>query len=235
METFEIQYLITLPDAIKKNFRLKFDAATMELLENEPTSPPFWTKLDFKQCSHCPLNAKKEPYCPLSLNLVNFIKHFNEIKSYEEVMLEIITSRRTIAKKIPIQDALSAMMGLIIPTSGCPHTAYFRPMARFHLPLADASETIYRSASMYMLAQYFLHRRGNSVDLEFKGLTTIYRNMQILNSAIAKRLRAATKTDSSVNALILLDIFTLILPTAIKDSLEKIQHLFQPYWSDPVQ
>jgi hypothetical protein len=232
MDTFEIHYLITLPDGIKKNFHLQFDATTMELLENVPVSPPAWTKLDFKQCSHCPLKSEEKPYCPLSVNLVNFIKHFNEIKSYEEVTVEVITQRRTISRRIPIQDALSAMMGLIIPTSGCPHTAYFRPMARFHLPLADAAETIYRSASMYMLAQYFLHHRGNSVDFEFKGLTTIYQNMQILNSAIAHRLRAATKTDSSVNALILLDIFTLVLPTAIEESLEEIQHLFKPYWND---
>ena len=43
-------------------------------------------------------------------------------------------------------------------------------MAQFHLPLANDSETIYRAASMYLLAQYFLKREGRDADLEIEGL-----------------------------------------------------------------
>ena len=150
--------------------------------------------------------------------------------SYDNVSVEVITERRTIRKITDAQDALSAVLGLVIPTSGCPHTGYFRPMARFHLPMADTDETIYRATSMYLLAQYFKKKKGQNHEQDFNGLKKIYQNMQILNAAIADRLRAATRTDASVNAIILLDMFAQALPFAIEDSLDEIASLFSQYF-----
>jgi len=229
MENFNIQYHITLPAGKKLFFTFNFDVAKMELSDKIPDSPPSWTKLEFNQCPHCPLTVDSHPYCPLSVKLVNIIEQFKDLKSYEDIQLEVIKEIRTIYKKTSLQEALSAMMGLVIPTSGCPETAYFKPMARYHLPLASLDETIYRASAMYMLAQYFVKRSGKSPDLDFKGLKKIYKNMQMLNSAVAERIRAASKADSSINALVLLDVFTMILPTAIEDSLVEIQYLFSAY------
>jgi hypothetical protein len=229
MSTYQIQYRITLPDGKVEVFDLNFDSQTIDLLNNIPEKLPEWTNLEFEQCSHCPLKPDKSPHCPLAANLVNIINHFDGLMSYQNLQLEVVTTNRTISKKTTAQDALSAMMGLVIPATGCPHTAYFKPMARFHLPLAGADETIYRATSMYLLAQYFLKKQGKVPDLDFKGLKKIYQNMQILNASIAERLRAASKTDSSVNALVLLDMFTMVLPIAIEESLEEIGYLFKPY------
>ena len=229
MSTYQIQYRITLPDGKVEVFDLNFDSQTIDLLNNVPEKLPEWTNLEFEQCSHCPLKPDKSPHCPLAANLVNIINHFDGLMSYQNLQLEVVTTDRTISKKTTAQDALSAMMGLVIPATGCPHTAYFKPMARFHLPLAGADETIYRATSMYLLAQYFLKKQGKVPDLDFKGLKKIYQNMQILNASIAERLRAASKTDSSVNALVLLDMFTMVLPIAIEESLEEIGYLFKPY------
>jgi hypothetical protein len=44
-----------------------------------------------------------------------------------------------------------------VATSGCRYTAYFKPMARFHLPFANEEETAYRAISMYLLSQRFLN------------------------------------------------------------------------------
>ena len=77
-------------------------------------------------------------------------------------------------------------------------------MARFDLPLASDEETVYRATSMYLLAQFFLKKEGSQTDLELDGLARIYENLQIINVAIAERLRAATTTDSSVNAIVVL-------------------------------
>jgi hypothetical protein len=82
---------------------------------------------------------------------------------------------------------------------------------------------------MYLLAQYFLKKAGRTADLELEGLTRIYDNMQIINIAIVERLRAATKTDSSINAIVILDNFAKSLPYAIEKSLEDIRYLFSPY------
>jgi hypothetical protein len=124
-------------------------------------------------------------------------------------------------------------MGLIIATSGCPHTAFFRPMARFHLPLATEAETLYRAVSMYLLAQYFLKNEGRPADLDLAGLKNIYANVGIVNRAVADRIRNATKKDSAINALVLLDVFTMALPFAIEDSLQDLRYLFTPYFHPP--
>jgi hypothetical protein len=121
------------------------------------------------------------------------------------------------------------MMGLVIATSGCPRTAFFKPMARFHLPLASKEETIFRATSMYLLAQYFLKKDGHFADLELKGLRRIYDNMQIINRATVERLRAATKTDSSINAIVILDNYAKSMPFAIEKSLEDIRYLFSSF------
>ena len=123
-------------------------------------------------------------------------------------------------------------MGIVIATSGCPHTVFLKPMARFHLPFATEEETLYRATSMYLLAQYFLQREGKKGDFELQGLREIYDNIQLVNTAIAKRLRAACKTDASVNAIICLDMYAKAIPYVIEESLEEIRYLFTPYLTD---
>ena len=101
----------------------------------------------------------------------------------------MITTERKISQMTTAQKGISALMGLIIPSSGCPHTTFFRPMARYHLPLANREETIYRATSMYLLAQYFLNKDNKPIDIELKGLVQIYKNMELVNITMAERLR----------------------------------------------
>jgi hypothetical protein len=143
--------------------------------------------------------------------------------------VDVITAERRISQQTNAQTGISSLMGLVIATSGCPHAAFFKPMARFHLPLASREETIFRATSMYLLAQYFLKKEGKSADFELEGLSGIYANMQIINMAVVKRLRAATQTDSSVNALVILDCYAKFLPFAIEKSLEDVRYLFSPF------
>ncbi len=71
-----------------------------------------------------------------------------------------------------------------------------------------------------------IHRYG---DLELEGLTKIYHNMQIVNVAIANRLRSTSMSDSSINAIIILDNYAKSLPYAIEKSLENLRPLFLPF------
>lgn len=75
-------------------------------------------------------------------------------------------------------------------------------MARFHLPLASMEDTMFRVTSMYLMAQYFRHKEGRKSDFEFSGLKNIFANMHLLNIMIAERIKNATQTDSSLNAVI---------------------------------
>jgi hypothetical protein len=105
-------------------------------------------------------------------------------------------------------------------------------MARFHLPFSNPEETVYRATSMYLLAQYFLKKRGRSADLDLTGLREIYHTIGVVNDAVAKRLRAAIEADSAVNAIIVLDIYAKAIPVVIEESLEEIRYLFAPYFSE---
>ena len=116
-------------------------------------------------------------------------------------------------------------MGLVIGTCGCPHTLFFRSMARFHLPFASETETLYRAASTYLLLQYFQLKQKLKFDEHLEGLNIIYDNMHTVNSAVAERLRSATETDSSVTALVILDLYTFFVPIGIETSLEEIMFL----------
>jgi hypothetical protein len=232
MRTLTIQYCFTLTDGSREVFYLEFDSENFDLTGNIPETLPAWTSLDFHQCPHCPLDKSTYPHCPVAANIVNIVSHFDGVLSYDEVHLEVVTEERQISQTTTAQKGICSMMGLIFATSGCPHASYFKPMARFHLPLSTEEETIYRAASMYLLAQYFLKEEGRSADLELEGLTAVYENVQILNLAMARRLREATKTDSSLNALILLDAFAKTMPMVIEESLRGIRHLFAPFFLD---
>lgn len=190
---------------------------------------PLWVDLDYHKCENCTLSLEKHHHCPVMVNLYEVQKEFNEIMSYEQVSLEVCTADRTVIQDTTAQRGLSSLVGLIMATSGCPHTQFFKPMARFHLPLANKDETLFRATSMYLLAQYIRAHKGLEPDFELSGLSEIYRNMETINAAIAERLREASKADATANAVILLDLFAKIVPLVIDKSLEKIEYLFDSY------
>jgi len=230
METVTIQYCFTLANGIREAIDLKLDAKNLDLIVSSRDTFPSWTNLDFQQCPNCPLTISKHKYCPLAVSLVDIVKRFEDIISYDQVHLDVSTKERSVSQETTAQKGISSLMGLLMATSGCPLTAFFKPMARFHLPLANEEETIYRATSMYLLAQYFLKNDGKSADFKLDGLKKIYKNMQIINTAIAKRLRAGTETDSSLNAIVLLDLFARALPLVIEDSLQEIRYLFSSFF-----
>jgi hypothetical protein len=227
--TFTIQYCFKFGDDVREVFNLDFDVETLELIVDIPKELPQWARLGFHQCPHCPLSALRHRYCPVAEKLVNIASRFDSLLSYNEIHLDVITDERLISQHTTVQRGLGSLMGLIMATSGCPHIVYFKPMARFHLPLASEEETIYRAASMYLLAQYFRNQAGEQVDLELEGLRKIYDNIQLVNRAFAKRLRIASKTDSLLNAIVELDVFAQTMSIVIEESLEDLKYLFQSY------
>jgi len=157
------------------------------------------------------------------------MKMFETLLSYDTIHVDIITPQRSVSKETSAQKGLSSLMGLIMATSGCPHMEFFKPMARFHLPLASAEETVYRATSMYLLAQYFLWKEGQAADLDLEGLKKIYADIQILNECMANRLRCVCEKDVALNSLTILDIFAQTLPFVIEDSLKEVRYMFEPY------
>ncbi|QQR89671.1 MAG: hypothetical protein IPJ88_15970 [Myxococcales bacterium] len=230
-KTEVVEYIFEFDNAQKESFRFVFDAQSYQLQVPAKQNLPDWTRLEFHQCSNCPLRKADYPHCPAAVALVDVLRRFDTIVSHDRVRLRVRAAERIVAQKTTAQSAIGSLMGLIMATSGCPHPAVFRPMARFHLPVPSEEEVIYRVASMYMLAQYFRYQTGKAMDHELGGLTKIYRAMQKVNMALAARFRAATETDSSVNALVLLDTYAQTMPLMIEDSLDDIRHVFSSWLS----
>ncbi len=222
------RYRFRFPSGGEMETEVEVDPATLESAVPEGEAPD-WARLSFHRCPHCPL-GETDFYCPLALRLSPLLGICAGISSHDPVEVEATSpEQRTLRLSTTAQRAFSSLMGLVIATSGCPYTVFLKPMARFHLPLAGEEETLYRAASMYLLAQYFRHGAGMPEDRNLAGLKQIYRDLQVVNTAMAERLRAVAEQDSAVNALVLLDLFAKTVPYSIEESLADVRYLFAPY------
>jgi hypothetical protein len=229
MDPINIAYRITGPNEHTETFRVKLDHDTLTPLETLPGDLPAWTALDFHQCGNCPLSPDTTPHCPLAARLVPVIDRLGDLHSTDSVKVEVRTEERTVLGQVQAQEAISSLMGLLIAVSGCPHTAFFRPIARYHLPLASLEESLYRALCTYAMAQHIRHRRGQSVDWAWEGLEERYLQVQIVNQSLASRLRYACRNDSTVNALIMLDMLNLTLPEMSKEVDKRFETMFEAF------
>jgi hypothetical protein len=232
MSKVGLTYRFTFPDSRERVFPLQMDRDTAELSAPDARDAPSWTKLEFNKCSGCPLEASKTPHCPAALHLSSVIDGFTDLVSYDKVQVTVESEERSVVATLSAQQALASLMGLIMASSGCPRTAVFRPMARFHLPFSSESETAYRVAAMYLLAQYFIARDGGKADLALQDLERVYRGVHAVNRGMAQRLRAASRQDAIVNAIVLLDVYSSLVPAAIHDILDEIKPAFAALLSD---
>ncbi len=232
MPKFTIRYLFQMEDGQQDTFALELDEETLIAEVQLPSDLPDWTLLEVDQCPNCPLAAAEGVRCPAAVNMVGLVERFSDLLSHDETQVEVETVDRLVFRKTTIQRGVCSLLGLLMATSACPRTDFFKPMARFHLPFASTAETIWRAASTYLLSQYFFKQDGGIPDVRFVGLRELYRHIQTVNYAFAKRLRRACQCDSMVNAVILLDMFAQSMPVAIDDSLEQIRPLFAAYLSN---
>jgi hypothetical protein len=235
IDNIEIKYSFKFADRPPEIIALQLDARTLEVVKRPSGDLPEWTRLGYHQCSHCPLDLLKTRHCPVALSLIDVVRRFCDVKSHEAVDLEVVTIERKVSQYTVAQRGISSLLGLLISTSGCPHTDFFKPMARFHLPLASEADTLFRVSGMFLLGQYFRNKEGKQEAAELYGLRKIYENMHLLNVKIAERLRSATKADSSVNAVIVLDVFTHNFHYEFEEELVELRSLFLPYLADSYQ
>lgn len=233
MESVNITYRIKLSDALTEVFDYEMDAGTFEIISAPKAGKlPPWTELGFKQCPNCPLKPEEHPHCPVAVQLHNIVERFHKTRSIDEVELEVITEQRTVAKTTALQNAISSMLGLVFPISGCPRTEGMKPLARFHVPLASEEETVFNVAGMYLLAQYFVNLKNKSGVLSFDGLIRMYGDLHIVNKNVASRLQSVTSSDSVKNAITLLDMYSSLIPMLLQDQLVEIRRFFNAYLPD---
>jgi hypothetical protein len=229
MDTIHFTYNFDFDDHNSQIHQIVLDSSTLSQKDRSPSSDASWTQLEFKQCNNCTLDATQHKHCPLALSLEPLLEKINDITSFDQTSVTVQMNERTISGELSAQDGFSSLIGILTATSDCPHTRFFKPMARFHLPFANAEETVFRAASTYMLAQYYRYKDGNNADMEMEGLYKIYSNIAVVNQAIANRIRSQFKGDSAVNAVIILDMFAKSISYTLDDMLEDFAPLFHEY------
>ncbi len=229
MCAYQVEYTFTFQDGKVETFNYCFNDNPFHLTKQPIDNPKEWIKIDFHQCPNCTLDPKKTMYCPQAASLLPLIHAFDNVYSYNPVHLTVVSHDRKTTHNTTVARGISSLMGLLIATCGCPVTRFFIPMGRFHLPLATQEETFFRAAASFLLTQYFLKKSGNPADLKMDGLIEVYSEMQKVNQYMLKRLRSAVKTDSTVNALIMLDVYAKFALIDIDECLDDIYYLFQPF------
>jgi len=228
---FTLSYHFLFPDGSEKTFEVKLRREDCSLVREERSTYPSWTRLDFKQCAHCPLAKERHPYCPVAVNLIDIVEFFQDSQSIEEAVVTVDTRQRVTKRgKTALFPAISSLIGIYMVTSGCPVMDKLRPMARFHLPFADTEETVYRALSMYALAQYFRRKQGLEPDMDFNGLQKIYQDVNRVNMDFARRFRTESISEATMNALTSLDCFAQTIDFSISEEmLEEVEQLFRGY------
>jgi len=224
-------YRFTLANGLERDFELALDNRTLNLIRKEREVYPKWTLLAYHKCPNCMLDQQEHKFCPVATGLMDVVDFFKTSISYEEVDVLIETQERRYLKHTTLQRGLSSLIGIYMVTSGCPTMEKLKPMVRHHLPFATLAETQYRVLSMYVLAQYFLYRRGEKPDWELKKLVKIYEDIGTVNRHFSQRLSGIEAKDASVNALVHLDAFRDSVTLFINvNMLDEIELLFKAYF-----
>jgi len=230
-KALSFQYRFRFDGGFEKKINVKLDKKTLNLIQRKKPSYPKWTELTFFKCPNCPLDEEQHSFCPIAINLVGLVDLFRDMISYKEVDLVIQSEERSYLKHTTLQQGISSLIGIYMVTSGCPIMDKLKPMVHSHLPFATLRETRYRVLSMYLLAQYFLFRRGSQPDWELKNLATMYDDIQIVNKSFFQRLAHIKIKDATLNALVKLDMFAKHISTSInRDSLDEMECLFEAYF-----
>lgn len=204
---------------------LEFDEKTYRLKLSEEAARPDWTRLDFERCPNCNL-PDAQTHCPAALALAQFLPQFESKVSYEKAVVEVDMPTRTVVSKTTFQHGMAALIGLVMAASGCPRTRFLRPMARTHLPFATDQETVFRTLAVHLLGQCVSTGSGAPMTFSFEHLKQDYQELSRVNAAMSERIRAAITRDAAVNAVIILESFTMIAPENIDYGFEDIQELF---------
>jgi Domain of unknown function (DUF6901) len=225
MTEITYNYCFDFPDSSKKRFLIKLDPKTNNYKPSGGT-PPDWARLEVAQCQCCQLDSTDHEYCPIAANISELVLAFKDIASYKSCLVSCISTARSCSKETTVQEGLASILGIIMATSGCPSMSILKPMACFHLPFATIEESLYRSASAYLLRQYFTQKQGEDADFFMNRIQEHYHEVQQVNKGIFKRIEMTSEMNADKNAIVTLNALAQILVMEVKEDLESLKPLF---------
>ncbi len=227
----EITYCFDFDDGRDKTVLIKLERETLNFINNNTEDIPEWANLSYHKCKNCPLSESESEHCPVAVNLKCLTEKFSSIQSHENVFVSVTTEDRTYKKRTTIEEALSSLMGIIMVTSGCPILDHLKPMARFHMPFSSSTETTIRSLSMYLIAQFLLHKdkNTNAINFNLDDFEKIYVKINEVNNDFSNRLHAAEEKDANLSALANLDCNATLVSLTIDDTLKELKQYYSAY------
>jgi len=231
-KNLSFRYNFKFENGSEKSFDINLDNKTLNLQIDDDKDHPPWTELSYYKCANCTLKNEEVKYCPAAVSLKGLVEFFKSAVSFDQVEVLVQTEARNYSKTVPLQKALSSLIGIYLTTCGCPVLEKLKPMVRHHLPFASVEETKYRVMSMYLLAQYLRQQKGLSTDWELKDLKKIYDEIRVVNKYFSRRLSDAILQDASVNAMVILNTFADIVSISIDQKImDELESSFNAYIS----
>lgn len=217
-----IEYSIAFDETHELNYRIHLNR------ENDADSlaaAPKWTRLEYQQCSNCPLKKEQFSHCPAAIDLHRVIEDFKGLPAVKKAMVKVHTSARDYSKQVSLEEGLRSLLGVIMATSRCPVLARLRPMAEQHLPFASNQEFALRAISLYLSRQYFNSREGRVADWELKGLVSTFQQLQLVNQAFWQRIHDTCQGDSNLKAFLSFFSMSSSMSYSLEVQLQKIRPL----------
>lgn len=219
-----IDYFFNFDDGKQLHFQV--DLERQYAADTKLSQAPVWTKLTNNQCSNCPLSPNNFSHCPAALDLDKVMEKLQKIPAQTKLNIKVVTPEREYMKRVMLEEGVRALMGLIMATSACPVLGTYRTNARYHLPFASLEESVLRSASLYLMKQYFIAQEGGKPDWALKGFIQANEQLQLVNHAFWQRTMSAFQADSNCKAL--LSFFTLSsnMSASLPNQLNKMKRVF---------
>ncbi len=224
-----ITYKFFFQNGTEKEFEIKLDRATLNLISNKNTHSS-WTQHQNFSCPNCIQSLKPGDYCPVATGLENILIFFSTFPSYEKINVQVITEERTYSTMTSLQTAVGSLIGILMTASGCRIMAKLKPLVKFHLPFSSLEETAFRTFSMYLLAQYFRLAKGLKPDWLLENLGKSYEEIKIVNQYVCEKIANLELQDTTVNSIIVLNNFAEFISLLLEqNSIEEFESLFEEY------
>lgn len=217
-----IEYRITLDDEHAFAYRIEPDR---QYDPQQAAETPKWTRLEYNQCSNCPLAREQFRHCPAAVDLHRVIEDFRGLPAVKKAEVQVRTPEREYAKQVSLEEGLRSLLGVIMATSACPLLSRLKPMAQQHLPFASNQEFITRAVSLYLMRQYFNYREGRHADWELKGLVRHYQQLQLVNQAFWQRIHETCVGDSNLKAFLSFFSMSSSMSYSLEAQLQKVRPL----------
>jgi len=230
---FQFHYQFQFSNGQLKDYEISLDPDTLSLIPVATVADtPEWVHLEYQQCRDCPLHPDVHRNCPIAVNIMELVESFKAVFSYHDCIVVCETAERSYMKKTSVMEGLSSIFGVIMATSDCPVMEFLKPMARFHLPFATIEETTVRTASMYLLAQYFKYKNQPGIRFDFKTLEQHYSMVQVVNEGLLGRITSVGSEDADKNAIVTLHSLSQFLSMEMDYSLSGLEYIFAGRFAD---